>query len=191
MNPRRIFLALLIALAFAFQGIPTQARQLRSIKDDLRSGVGDGLPTQQSESPTGFDPVVGSWDATFYSSASPAQFKPLPALFTFNQDETLTETDGGELAPFEDSPGHTVYSSPGHGAWDKVGDNLYDLVFHIIAVNPDGTFNSKGVVTLRIRVDASGNSFRGFGHFAFFFPNGSPIPGASGDEKIAGKRIML
>lgn len=126
--------------------------------------------------------IVGSW----YGAFSSPDFGPLPAMFTFGEDGTVVETDGGELQPAPpDSP---YYTGPGHGAWRKLDKNRVAITFMIIAVNPDGTLNATGKVRLVVTLSGA-DAFSGAGSFAFFDAGGNPIPGASGDESIQCTRI--
>jgi hypothetical protein len=133
-------------------------------------------------SDAGAKSIVGSW----YGSFTSPDFGPLPAMFTFTEDGTVVETDGGELQPAPaDAP---YYTGPGHGAWRKIDKNRVSITFMIIAVNPDGTLNATGKVQLIVTLSGA-DAFSGTGHFAFFDADGNPIEGASGDESIQCTRI--
>ena len=95
------------------------------------------------------------------------------------------ETDGGELAPGPDP----YYTSPGHGVWRKLAEGKYDFRFQAIAVNADGSLNSTGDIRLTLQLAQDGNSFSGFGVYAFFDADGNPI--VSGPETLTGVRISL
>lgn len=133
-------------------------------------------------SDVGAKSIAGSW----YGSFSSPDFGPLPAMFTFGDDGTVVETDGGELQP--SPPDAPYYTGPGHGAWRKIDKNRVSITFMIIAVNADGTLNSTGKVSLIVSLSGA-DAFSGTGHFAFFDADGNPIEGASGDESIQCTRI--
>jgi hypothetical protein len=133
-------------------------------------------------SDAGAKSIVGSW----YGSFSSPDFGPLPAMFTFTEDGTVVETDGGELQP--SPPDAPYYTGPGHGAWRKIDKTRVSITFMIIAVNPDGTLNATGKVQLIVTLSGA-DAFSGTGHFAFFDADGHPIEGASGDESIQCTRI--
>lgn len=142
-------------------------------------------PTSESDvqiSDAGAKSIVGSW----YGSFSSPDFGPLPAMFTFGEDGTVVETDGGELQP--SPPDAPYYTGPGHGAWRKIDKTRVSITFMIIAVNPDGTLNATGKVQLIVTLSGA-DAFSGTGHFAFFDADGNPIEGASGDESIQCTRI--
>jgi hypothetical protein len=126
--------------------------------------------------------IVGSW----YGAFSSPDFGPLPAMFTFGEDGTVVETDGGELQPAP--PDAPYYTGPGHGAWRKIDKNRVAITFMIIAVNPDGTLNATGKVQLIVTLSGA-DAFSGAGSFAFFDADGNPIDGASGNEAIQCTRV--
>lgn len=126
--------------------------------------------------------IVGSW----YGAFSSPDFGPLPAMFTFGADGTVVETDGGELQPAP--PDEPYYTGPGHGEWHKIDKNRVAITFMIISVNPDGTLNSSGKVQLVVALSGA-DAFSGTGTFAFFFADGTAIPGASGSELVQCTRI--
>lgn len=148
-----------------------------------------GQPAQSSAteaavqiSDVGAKSIAGSW----YGSFSSPDFGPLPAMFTFGEDGTVVETDGGELQP--SPPDAPYYTGPGHGAWRKIDKTRVSITFMIIPVNADGTLNSTGKVSLIVTLSGA-DAFSGTGHFAFFDADGTPIEGASGDESVQCTRI--
>lgn len=129
--------------------------------------------------------LVGSWRATFTPiPGDPAQFPPIPALFTFTSDGTLVETDGGSLVPFMNT-----FGSPGHGVWRKIGNHRYEIKNIILVVNSDMTLFLTGTIRLTVKVSANGDSFQGSATFSFLDPNG--VDFGSGPENISGQRIKL
>lgn len=162
-------------------GRATQSR-LNSANHPAQPGAGAPEGDLQISDIVGAKSIVGSW----YGSFSSPDFGPLPAMFTFGEDGTVVETDGGELQPAP--PDAPYYTGPGHGAWRKSDKNSVVITFMIIAVNPDGTLNSTGKVRLVVTL-SSADSFSGTGTFAFFDADGNPIEGASGDESIQCTRI--
>lgn len=131
--------------------------------------------------------LVGSYRATFISGDNPPAFPMLPALITFNSDGTLIETDGGALVPTP--PPNPQFGSPGHGVWRRIGDHLYEMKFVVLIVNQDGTLSATGNIKLTIQLERNGRQFEGEGTFSFLDPDGNPLPGGSGAEKIQGRRI--
>lgn len=77
--------------------------------------------------------LVGAWHAQFTDVLTPPTFPPIDVLITFNDDQTLTETDTSSLmpsplpAPFP--PTALFYSSPGHGVWKKIGERTYAIKY--------------------------------------------------------------
>ncbi len=132
--------------------------------------------------------IVGSWVGTFTPAAGdPAQFPPLPAMFSFTSDGILTETDGGSLASPSFDP--FSYGSPGHGVWRRTSERRYSAKFLLLNVNTDGTLQVTGTVTLKITVEKAGNSFHGTGHYEFALPDNTVV--AAGDEVIDARRIKV
>jgi hypothetical protein len=161
-------------------GRATQSR-LNSAGQPAQSATGESESDVQITD-AGAKSIVGSW----YGSFSSPDFGPLPAMFTFTEDGTVVETDGGELQPAP--PDAPYYTGPGHGAWRKIDKNRVAITFMIIAVNPDGTLNATGKVRLIVTLSGA-DAFSGTGSFAFFDADGNPIEGASGDESIQCTRI--
>jgi hypothetical protein len=175
MNPRRIFLSLLVVVIISSLNIPALAQHNK----------GDEPETHQ---------LVGSWQSTFSAiPGNPVQFPDLPALFTFNSDNTLTEIDGGLLVPAP--PGafgntSTLYASPAHGIWRKIGDRKYEFKLVSIIVNgADGTLFATGTLQFTVQLSADGDRFSAKGTFKFVDTNGNTLPGAAGPETISGRRI--
>lgn len=203
MNAKRICLALIITgLLATVVGAQVQLRGAHGNLDNSTQAAGANTDTQaraatqikaadnKSAAPADKDAndddrLVGSWRATFTPvSGDPAQFPPLPALFTFTSDGTLVETDGGSLVPFMGT-----FGSPGHGVWRSLGKHRFELKNIILVVNSDGTLFLTGTVHLTLRVSADGNSFQGNGTFSFVDANG--VDFGSGPENISGQRIKL
>lgn len=153
---------------------------------------GVALGKDKGDEPESHD-LTGSWQGTFTPiPGNPVQFPPVPALFTFNSDKTLTETDAGTLVPapagaFGPFP---VYASPAHGIWRKIGDRKFEFKFVSILVNGgDGTLFGTGTILMRIQLSKDGDSFTGTGTFRFVDTAGNTLPGAAGPENISGRRI--
>jgi hypothetical protein len=142
--------------------------------------------TRAAAAPVALDPLVGSWTGAFTDvPTDPQPFPPLPALFSFTSDGVMTETDGGSLsAPAAEPPG---YGSPGHGGWRALGAGTYTAKFILLIVNPDGTLEFTGIITMNITVNAGGSSFQGTAHFEFDDPSGALA--FAGDELVAAKKI--
>ncbi|HXD31743.1 MAG TPA: hypothetical protein VN643_11540 [Pyrinomonadaceae bacterium] len=146
--------------------------------DDLDSTKSPILPDDSKA-------LVGSWTGTFTPAENdPIQFPPLPALFTFNSDGTVIGTDGGALAPIEQT-----YGSPSHGVWKRLGKRRFELKNIIIVVNADGTLFLTGTVRLVIQLSDDGKSFSGTGSYSFLDQDG--VDYGTGDENIVGEKISL
>jgi len=180
MLTKRIWLAFIIAVALAALALPASAQS--SPEASAQGGLSDLLDREK-------EALVGSWQATFTSSDTPASFPPLPALFTFNPGGSFVETDGGALVA--SPPPDPTFGSPGHGVWRSLGGRQFALKMIIIVVGGDGTLLGKGTVQLTITLDPDGNHFHGEGTFKFVDADGHPIPGAEGPEKISGQRIEV
>ena len=97
---------------------------------------------------------------------------PMPALLTFAEGGTLTETT-------------TVFPpavrSPGHGFWDRSGRQTYTAVSEAFLFNPSAPPASTWIGTQRltqtIRLADHSDEFYSTASVEFFGPDGSPIPG--------------
>jgi hypothetical protein len=194
MNPKRIFL-ILAMVAMTFSAVSAQAQQRgyvgrRPATNEKKAinvpdfsireaSAQSGIADRDDSSP------VGSWRATFTPAlGDPIQFPPLPALFTFLSDGTLVETDGGALAPVEQT-----YGSPGHGIWRRIGDRRYEIKNIILVVNADGSLFLTGTIKLVIKISKDGNSFAGEGTYSFLDSDGNDF--GTGAEEINGQRLKF
>jgi hypothetical protein len=127
-------LALMVALALAGTISPTPAL---------------GATAQKSESPGKSESqarkLEGTWrvQVTIRDCQSGAALRTFPALLTFAQGGTLTETTAG-FPP--------ALRTPGHGFWLQTGDHTYSAVSEAFLFNPIGGWTGTQRLTQAIEI---------------------------------------
>ena len=141
-----------------------------------------------AQSDTARNPIIGTWEISFYSSANPPAFKPIPGLITFTSDGTVIESDGGEVAPTS-TPVGTQYGTTGQGVWQDEGEKGIHMKLIEIFANSDNTLGARGVLRFALQVNEAKNTIAGEGNFVFYDPKGNVL--ANGTENIRGWRVHI
>ncbi len=148
-------LALLVALTLAGTLSPTPAL---------------GAMAQQSESPGKSESqarnLEGTWrvEVSIRDCQSGAALRTFPALLTFAQGGTLTETTTG-FPP--------ALRTPGHGFWRHTGDHTYSAVSEAFLFNPAGVWTGTQRLTQAIEIGADPDELTSTATNEIFDTNGN------------------
>jgi hypothetical protein len=143
-----------------------------------------GVPTRAAAQDQGNTPLgpQGSWLYTV----------TIPGFTTFQGIETYS-AGGGYSEADQLSFNPIAVASAGHGAWKMTGDRTFGLRYINLTFDAFSTGNPTG--TLRVRqtttISNSGNSYSGWGDYAYYDLNGNAIAGLSGTFTITAKRIVV
>ena len=140
-------LGLLVALAAGIFAMPARA-------------------TQASESQAG--KLEGTWrvQVTIRDCQSGAALRTFPAMLTFAQGGTLTETTTG-FPP--------ALRSPGHGVWEKIGGHNYRAVSEAFLFNPANSWTGTQRLSQIIEIGSEPDGFKSTATNEIFDINGNLI----------------
>jgi len=140
-------LGLLVALAAGIFAMPARA-------------------TQTSESQAG--KLEGTWrvQVTIRDCQSGAALRTFPAMLTFAQGGTLTETTTG-FPP--------ALRSPGHGVWEKIGGHNYRAVSEAFLFNPANSWTGTQRLSQIIEIGSEPDGFKSTATNEIFDINGNLI----------------
>lgn len=197
MNPKRLFLTLVIAVLATSQMAVAKAQSELPIRYSnagwaaiARNGQATSA-ARQDETPHAFeradaaaiepqevDPkkrIVGSWIISVSPDNSPA----FESLQTYNDDGTMNETSS--LLP-------QLNVSPARGMWDgKKSD--YNVTFEMFAFAPTGEVAGRLRVRAKVQVNAN-DTLDGDGVLDFIQPDGTVIPNI-GITPFVGTRLKV
>lgn len=133
--------------------------------------------------------LVGAWevevtvreDATDCTTSPEVTFgvNPFPALNTFHEDGTMSET--GSRSP-------PSMRSPGHGVWERVRRSTYESRNKFQGFDADGLLVTNMDMRSRIKLSRDGTSFTGVSRLQFSIVGGPTLPFCA---TLAGVRITL
>lgn len=133
--------------------------------------------------------LVGAWEVEVTvrqdaadCTASPAVtfgVNPFPALNTFHEDGTMSET-GSRSSP--------AMRSPGHGVWERIRRNTYDARNKFQGFDANGFLANNMDMRSRIKLSSDGMSFTAVSRLQFSLVGGPTLPFCATME---GVRITL
>jgi hypothetical protein len=123
-----------------------------------------GVKAQKPESQA--KQLDGTWrvQVTIRVCQTGAEIFSFPALVTFAQGGTMTETNAG--------PGPTL-RSPGHGVWQHTGGNTYSQLFELFLFDPAGAWTGKQKVTQTVEIGRNRDEITSSGTAEIFNTNGT------------------
>lgn len=147
--------ALVSVLVLAGAILLTPMRSVRAQSQEVPS---------QSESQAGR--LEGTWrvQVAIRNCQTGEALRSFPALLTFAQGGTLTETTTG-FAPAQ--------RTPGHGFWRRTGGHTYRAVSEAFLFNPAGAWTGTQKLTQTIEIEGNSDEFNSNATIEIFDVNGS------------------
>ncbi|MDQ3748574.1 MAG: hypothetical protein M3367_06075 [Acidobacteriota bacterium] len=120
----------------------------------------------KSESRSGSDRLIGTWDAqvTIRNCQTGAAIRTFASIGTFMSGGTMLDSTSGVPQALK---------TPGHGVWSHISGNTYRFKFKSFSFDASGNFTGWTIINHEANLDRRADEYESAGTAEVYAPNGN------------------